>query len=203
MSCPHLRGSRIVSPECLRANILKSVHQGNQGIVCNKQMVREKVWWPGIDQEIELMIKSCLPCQSMAPKPAPEPLRPTTKPNKPWQDIHIDLCGPFPTGESLLVCEHACTRWPDVVILKTTTSAVIISHLEFAAQGIPMTVVSDNGSQFVSEEFEAFLSDYGITHHKVTPYWPQDNAQVERFNRTLEEPIRSAHVDGKNCTLSS
>ena len=108
----------------------------------------------------------------MAPKAAPEPLRPTTMPNKPWQDIHIDLCGPFPTGESLLVCEDACTRWPEVVILKTTTSAVIISHLKriFAAQGIPMTVVSDNGPQFISEEFEAFLRDYGITHRKVTPF---------------------------------
>ena len=104
-----LRGSRIVPPECLRANILKSAHQGDEGVVRTKQMVREKVWWPG-NREIELMIKSCLPCQSMAPKAAPEPLRPTTMPNKPWQDIHINLCGPFPTGESLLVCEDACTR---------------------------------------------------------------------------------------------
>ena len=133
-------------------------------------------------------------------KAAPEPLRPTTMPNKPWQDIHIDLYGPFPTGESLLVCEDACTRWPEVVILKTTTSAVTISHLKriFSAQGIPMTVVSDNGPQFVSEEFEAFLRDYGINHRKVTPYWPQAKAQVERFNRTLETAIRGAHVEGKD-----
>jgi hypothetical protein len=39
----------------------------------------------------------------MAPQAAPEPLRPTAMPDKPWQDIHIHLCGPFPTGESLLV----------------------------------------------------------------------------------------------------
>ena len=37
-----LRGSRIVPPECLRANILKSAHQGHQGVVGTKQMVREK-----------------------------------------------------------------------------------------------------------------------------------------------------------------
>ena len=118
-------------------------------------------------------------------------------PNKSWQDIHIDLCGLFPTGEVPLVCEDACTRWPEVVILKTTTSAVIIIHLKkiFAAQGIPMTVVSNNGPQFVSEEF---LRDYAITHRKVAPYWPQANAQVERFNRTLEKAIRGAHVEGKN-----
>ncbi len=186
--------------KALRASILKSAHQGHQGIVRTKQMVREKVWWPGIDRKIESMIKSCLPCQSMAPKAAPEPLRPTAMPDKPWQDIHIDLCGPFPTGESLLVCEDACIRWPKVVILKTTMSAVIISQLKkiFAAQGIPVTVISDNGPQFVSEEFEAFLRDYGIAHRKVTPYWPQANAQVERFNRTIEKAIRGAHVEGKD-----
>ncbi|XP_028410312.1 uncharacterized protein K02A2.6-like [Dendronephthya gigantea] len=195
-----LRGSRIVPPECLRQNILQSAHQGHQGVVRTKQMVREKVWWPGIDREIETMVTSCLPCQSMAPKAVPEPLRPTPMPDKPWQDVHIDLCGPFPTGESLLVCEDACTRWPEVIILKTTTSTVIIGHLKkiFAAQGIPITMVSDNGPQFVSEEFETFSRDHGIKHRKITPYWPQANAQVERFNRTVEKAIRGAHVEGKN-----
>ena len=53
----------------------------------------------------------------MAPQAASEPLRPTAMPNKPWQDIHIDLCGPFPT-EEFAVCEDACTRWPEVIILK-------------------------------------------------------------------------------------
>ena len=37
-------------------------------------------------------------------------IRSTTMLNKPWQDIHINLCGPFSTGESVLVCEDACTR---------------------------------------------------------------------------------------------
>jgi hypothetical protein len=176
------------------------MHKGHQGVVRTKQMVREKVGWPEIDREIEYMIKSCLPCQSMAPQSAPEPLRPTAIPDKPWQNIHIDLCGPFPTGESLLVCEDACTRWPEVIILKTTTSTVIISHLKkiFAAQGIPMIVVSHNGPQFVSEEFETFLRDRGIAHRKVTLYWPQANAQVERFNRTIEKAICSAYVEGKD-----
>ena len=198
-----LRGSRIVPPESLRESIFRSAHQGHQGIVRTKQMGREKEWRPGIDHEIETMIKSCLPCQSMAPQAAPELLRPTAMLDKPWQEVHIDLCGPFPTGESLLVREDACTRWPEVIILKKTTSTVIINHLKkiFAAQGIPVTVVSDYGPQFVSEKFETFLRDYGIAHRKVTPNWPQANSQVERFNRTIETAIRGAHVEGKDCTF--
>jgi hypothetical protein len=39
---------------------------------------------------------------------------------------------------------------------------------------------------------------HGIAHRKVTPYWPQANAQVERFNRTIEKAIRGAYVEGKD-----
>ena len=115
-----LRGSRIVMPCALRQATLSNAHEGHQGIVRTKQMVREKVWWPGIMQQVETMVKPCLPCQSVAGRPTAEPLRPTEMPDRPWQEVHIDLCGPFPSWESLLVCEDACTRWPEVVILRST-----------------------------------------------------------------------------------
>ena len=121
-------------------------------------------------------------------------------PDRPWQDVHIDLCGPFPSGKSLLVCEDACTRWPEVAILRFTTCAAIIGCLRkiFAVHGLPEKVVTDNGANLASEEFENFLEIQGIQHRKVTPYWPQANAEVERFNRTIEKAIRTAHVEGKD-----
>ena len=195
-----LRGSRIVMPRILWQATLSNAHEGHQGIVRTKQMVREKVWWPGIAQQVEAMVKACLPCQSVAGKSTAEPLRPTMMPDRPWQDVHIDLCGPFPSGESLLVCEDACTRWPEVAILRSTTSAAIIRCLRkiFAVHGLPEKVVTDNGANLASEEFENFLEIQGIQHRKVTPYWPQANAEVERFNRTIEKAIRTAHVEGKD-----
>ena len=170
-----LRGSRIVMPRILWQATLPNAHEGhegNEGIVRTKQMVREKVWWPGIAQEGETMIKACLPCQSVAGKSTAEPLRPTMMPDRPWQDVHIDLCGPFPSGESLLVCEDACTRWPEVAILRSTTSAAIIGCLRkiFAVHGLPGKGVTDNGANLASEEFENFLETQGIQHRKVTPY---------------------------------
>ena len=195
-----LRGSRIVMPSVLWQATLSNAHEGHQGIVRTKQMVQEKVWWPGIAHQVETMVKACLPCQSVAGKSTAEPLRPTVMPGRPWQDVHIDLCGPFPSGESLLVCEDACTRWPEVAILCSTTSAAIIGHLRkiFAVHGLPEKVVTDNGANLVSEEFENFLDTQGIQHRKVTPYWPQANAEVERFNRTIEKAIRTVHVEGKD-----
>ena len=49
-------------------------------------------------------------------------------PYKPWQELRIDFCGPFPTEESLLVCGDACTRWPEVVILVVVVKALQHQH---------------------------------------------------------------------------
>ena len=195
-----LRGTRIVMPKSLHPQTLSLAHENHQGIVRTKQLLRQKVWWPSIDTEAENLIKACLPCQSTMPQPVPEPLHPSTMPSRPWETVHIDLCGLFPTGESLLVCVDTCSRWAEVAILHTITSKVIIHHLQkfFATHGLPEQVVSDNGSNLVSIEIESFFSSNGIHHWKVTPYWLQANATVEQFNRTIEKAIRTAHIEGKD-----
>ncbi|PFX16891.1 uncharacterized protein K02A2.6-like [Stylophora pistillata] len=175
-------------PSTLWQTTLPNAHGGHQGIVWTKQMVRERVWWPGITHQVETMVKAYLPCQSVAGKSTAEPLRPTVMPDKPWQEVHIDLCGPFPTGESLVVCEDACTRWPEVVLLRSTTSAAIIGHLLkiFAVHGLPDKVVTDKGANLVSEEFEEYLATHGIQHRKVTPYWPQANGKDQQAKQRTQ-----------------
>ena len=64
--------------------------------------------------------------------------------------------------------------------------------------GLLEEIATDNGPQFVAEKFGSYLRDHGITHRRVTPYWPQTNIEVERFNRTLEEAIRAATTEGKD-----
>ena len=114
--------------------------------------------------------------------------------------LHADLCGPFRRGESLLVLVDSCSRWPEVFILKSTTSAVIVNCVKscFAVHGLLEEIVTDNGPQFVAEEFGSYLIDHGITNRHVTPSWPQTNSEVERFDRTLEKAIRAATTKGKD-----
>ena len=125
-----LRGSRILMPTSLRERTLKLVHEGHQGIVKTKRLLREKVWWPGIDQAIEQLIRTCIACQAQGPVSTTPPLHMTTMPGQPWQTLHADLCGPFPSGESLLVMVDTCSRWPKVHVMKSTTSTVIMKMHE-------------------------------------------------------------------------
>lgn len=48
-----LRASRICIPEKLQQQVLSLAHEGHQGIVQCKQRLRERVWWPGIDIDVE------------------------------------------------------------------------------------------------------------------------------------------------------
>ena len=55
-----LHGTRIVMPQALRSRTLDIAHQGHQGIVKTKQLLRSKVWWPGIDKDAEKLVVNCL-----------------------------------------------------------------------------------------------------------------------------------------------
>jgi len=58
----------------------------------------------------------------------------------------------------------------------------------FTAYGSPITVVSDNGKQFTSEEFNTFLKMQGVKYHKLTaPYHPSTNGQAERYVGTVKD----------------
>ncbi|KAJ8368319.1 hypothetical protein SKAU_G00083470 [Synaphobranchus kaupii] len=56
------RGLCTVVPSGLRARVLSMAHEGHLGIVRVKQRCRDLVWWPGIDRDIETMVKDCVPC---------------------------------------------------------------------------------------------------------------------------------------------
>ena len=56
-----LRGTRIVIPSGLRKRAMELAHEGHQGLVKTKQLIRETVWFPGIDKEVKQMIDYCTP----------------------------------------------------------------------------------------------------------------------------------------------
>ena len=61
--------------------------------------------------------------------------------------------------------------------------------------GIPQIIVSDNGPQFTSSEFQSFCAQNGIQHKRSPPYHPASNGQVERMVRELKKALRSKLSD--------
>ena len=83
--------TRVVIPKKLQASILEELHKDHAGFYRIKALARSYVWWPGLDREVEQLVKSCLPIQNA---PSVALLHPRLWPAKPWQCIHVDFAGP-------------------------------------------------------------------------------------------------------------
>lgn len=195
-----LRGTRIVVPTVLRGRVLQLAHEGHPGIVGMKQRLRSKVWWPGIDKAVENYCKSCHGCQLVGKATKPEPMVRTELPTMPWQHLALDLLGPLPSGESIVVLVDYYSRWFEIDIMKSTTSEKITEFLDktFRTHGLPLSIQTDNGPQFVSDHFRLFMSENGIDHRRTTPFWPQANGEVERQNRSIMKRVKIACSEGKD-----
>ena len=189
-----MRGDRILIPNTLRKRVLEAAQEGHQGIVKTKSRLRTKVWWPKMDSDAERICKSCHGCQVVGQLNVPEPMKRTEPPSGPWQDVAVDLMVPMPTGGSLLVVVDYYSRYYEVVIMHSTTTEKIVDALStiFARFGFPYSLKSDNGPQFLSENFQTFLQESGIEHRTSPPLWPQANGEVERQNRTLLKALKVA-----------
>ena len=190
----------MIVPNKLRAQILEELHEGHLGIVKMKSLSRGFAWWPGIDHDIEELAKECSGCQKTQRNPAKAPLHAWEWPAKPWQRIHVDYAGPF-MGQMFLVAVDAHSKWPEVIPTTTATSTQTIDILRnlFTQHGIPEQLVSDNGPQFKSEEFETFLKRNGVKHITSAPYHPATNGIAERFVQTFKNGLKS--MEGEKGTV--
>lgn len=84
--------------------------------------------------------------------------------------MHIDLCKLFPSGEYILGVVDECSLWPEAHRIQNITTGVVERfEANFATHGIPKTIVSENGRQFVSREFlQEFCKIYEISHRKIS-----------------------------------
>lgn len=195
-----LKIHKIVVPKSLRVHILQLVHESHQGIVAMKARLRSKVWWPGVDKDVENLVKQCKDCVLVSLPSKPEPLQATRFPENAWEAIALDFKGPLPAGVFLLVIIDYYSKFAVVDVLHSLSAAVLIKHLNkiFALFGAPMSLRADNGPQMNCEEFKNFCVEWNIKLIFSTPYWPQANGEVERFNRTLGKHLAISRNRGSD-----
>lgn len=187
---------RVVIPKTLRQRILEDLHAGHLGMVKMKGIARSFVYWPGIDGDIEIVANECENCGRMAHNPPRFKDHHWIYPTGPWERVHVDFAGPV-AGSMLLIISDAYSKWLEVKITNSTTSHATIAILDevFAAYGAPVTLVSDNGSNFTSKDFNDFLHQVGVRYHKLTaPYHPSTNGQAERAVQTVKNALKAMNT---------
>ena len=153
--------------------------------------VRSSVWWPNISSQVTEMVKKCPKCAKMAIQ-RKEPMIVSPLPEFPWKVIGTDLFE-LDKKHYLLVVDYF-SRYPEVILLKSTTSASVIEALKaiFSRHGIPEVIRSDNGPQYSSMEFSKLASSYEFQHITSSPLYPQSNGQAEQTVHTVKRLLKQS-----------
>ena len=177
-----LWGVRVIIPPGLRRRVLDILHDSHVGMARMKAQARAWVWWPGMDLDIETMVRTCHICQVHMKTPPKAPLFPWEWPEHPWSRVHLDFAGPF-LGKQFLIIVDAHSKWVDVKVMSSITAEKTILELRdvFSTLGLCSEIVTDNGPTFTSSEFRNFLGYNGVKHITVSPYHPSSNGLAERY----------------------
>ena len=194
---------QVVVPKKLRPTVLKVAHDlamaGHCGVRRTLERVLSFFYWPTVRTDVTKFCQSCDVCQRSVSKgriPC-APLQQMPVISEPFQRIAIDLVGPFVPASSsgnryVLTIVDVATRYPEAIPLKKIDTVTVAEALfsVFCRMGCPSEVLSDCGTQFVSDlmtEVYRLLSVKSVT---TTPYHPQSNGMVERFNGTLKSMLK-------------
>lgn len=114
------------------------------------------------------------------------------QPLRPHEHWHIDisylnLCGTFYYFIAVLDgCSRYIVNWDIRESMTEYDVEVVLQKARELFPGTNPRIISDNGPQFISKDFRAFIRLSGMTHVRTSPYYPQANGKFERFNRTFK-----------------
>ena len=181
--------NRVIVPKSLQDDMLSLLHEQHMGITKMKAVARAMVWWPSMDKALEDVAKRCGVCQSVVSIGQPAPLQPWRWCTYKWERVHLDFAEK--EGKTWLLAVDSYSKWLEVKIMTSTTAQRTIETVRewFAAHGLPVEIVTDNGPQFRSKEFTDFLRSNGVKHTLTPPYHPQSNGAAERAVQTVKKSL--------------
>lgn len=191
-----LKDNKIVVPSSLQKEVLNKIHYNHLGMQKCKLRARGAVYWPNINKDIELKVKSCDLCAKYQCSKSKEFMRPSETPDDNWQIVGIDIFH-INNKNFLLVIDYF-SKYVEIAWLKKIDSDHVISELVpiFARFGIPNILRSDGGRQFTSEQFKRFAKDLDMELVNSSPVYAQSNGMVERAIQTVKKMLSKALEDG-------
>jgi len=171
------------------------MHSGHKTLAA--RIVRAGYYWPTVLQDCAEYVKKCKSCQeneSLIRQP-PTDLQIIRAP-WPFAKWGMDNLGPFPpaTGQRrfLIVAVDYFTKWIEAEPLAKITAANVqnFTWKLICRFGVPHTVITDNGRQFVNWKLEAFFTELGVKHITSSVENPQTNGQAEAANKVILSQLK-------------
>ncbi|XP_028415850.1 uncharacterized protein K02A2.6-like [Dendronephthya gigantea] len=196
-----MKSQRVVVPENLRQSYIKQLHRGHPGTEATKRRARDVVYWPTMSKDIDLVVNSCGACNSTKPHQTKEPMRSHPTAELPWTQVSADI---FEWNNlKYLVVVDAYSGWFEIDTLSNMSSKTIIKKMKrhFVVHGIPELLLTDNGSQFVSKEFQLFAKEWSFKQVTSSPSYAQSNGLAENAVKQAKKLLERSKRDGSDPLL--
>ena len=194
----------LVIPNEFRNTLLLQYHDGCLGGHLSSRKVISKMitkyFWPNILNDIKTWCKNCKICASRKNTLRNQivPLKPIKPPKAPMEITALDIVGPLPLtiygNKYILVFCDYLTKWPEAVAIpdqKAETVARVFVEKIIFNYGAPKKLITDQGTNFMSDLMKCICDIFDIIKLNTSPYHPQTDGLVERFNGTLLNMLAS------------
>ena len=121
------------------------------------------------------------------------------QPLAPHEHWHIDIAYINVAGTFFYLCSlldgasRAIVHWDIRAAMTELDVECIIERAREKFPGQRPRIISDNGPQFIAKDFKEFIRVTGMSHVRISPYYPQSNGKIERWHKTLKtDAIRPA-----------
>ena len=203
--------NKVVIPKSLEEEIIKEFHDpshaGHLGIFKTYHKVKNSVWFPNMFKTVSDYVKHCDKCQrnKYDNKKKPGLMQPSAV-SKPGEILYMDVLGPYTRSREgyqyVLVTVDHFTKWVEMFPMKKAASLTIGKILEqemFCRYGMPKVLVSDNGTNLVSNIMKNLCLEWKIKHRTTSIYHAQSNL-TERVNRNIKTMMRIYTENDKHGT---
>ena len=186
---------QLVLPQACRKPVLELAHTiplaGHMGRDKTARRVQQRFYWPTLFKDVA---DYCQKTDTQGQRRVP--LVPLPIVQEPFERIAMDIVGPLTRSRKgnryiLVVCDYA-TRFPEAIPLRSIDAETVAEELitVFSRYGIPGEILSDQGSNFMSQLVQELYRLMKVRPIRTSPYHLQTDGLVERFNRTLKSMLR-------------
>jgi hypothetical protein len=199
-----LKGTRVVIPSLLQDLYLNKIHEGHQGISRCQQRAKMSIYWPGMKKDIENKVKMCAACQEHQRSQSKEPLMSVIGdiPKIVWHTLSADLF--YLDHQEYLIIADYQSKFPIVEKLDGNASSKKVADITekiFSIFGIPNSLISDNGPQFIGKAFQDLMKKHGINHVTSSPHHPESHGFIERMIQTVKNLLTKSVNDPYGALL--
>ncbi|UYV75361.1 hypothetical protein LAZ67_12003633 [Cordylochernes scorpioides] len=205
---------KTVVPESFQEEILKEYHDNHSHPSINKtvRLITPFYWWPNAIICIKDYVRSCKICQITKCSHKPF-IGEYVAPNSDLKPLELISMDTIVIGSAANETKHKyiqviidhLTKFVWAFPTVTNTSQAVIQCLDKINKTVPQIkcILTDNGKNFTSKEFNKFLNEHQVQHTYSTPYHPQSNGLCEKMNDTILTKLRTNLQENPRLKWSS